>query len=106
MKEILVFTDYYLPGYKGGGPIKTLSNMVSEITSFRFKILTRDHDLNSSPYLNLKRGQWTSVGNALVYYMSKEEISFKGLRKIINSNKTKLLLHEIVEIEFFRKVEE
>jgi len=87
MKEILVFTDYYLPGYKGGGPIITLSNMVSKISSFRFKILTRDHDLNSSPYLNVKRREWTPVGNAIVYYMSKEEISFKSLNTIINSIK-------------------
>lgn len=87
MKEILVFTSYYLPGYKGGGPIVSLSNMVRKIPSFRFKILTRDHDLNSSPYLNVKRREWTSVGNAIVYYMSKEEMSFKSLKTIINSIK-------------------
>jgi hypothetical protein len=30
---ILVITGYYLPGYKGGGPIRTLANMVDRLGS-------------------------------------------------------------------------
>jgi len=61
MKEILIFTDHYLPGFKGGGPIVSLSNMVREIKAFRFKIITRDHDLNGPPYPDIKRGKWNGL---------------------------------------------
>ena len=29
--NILIFADYYLPGFKAGGPIKTLSNLVDQL---------------------------------------------------------------------------
>ena len=31
MTRMLVITGYYLPGYKAGGPIRTLSNLVERL---------------------------------------------------------------------------
>jgi len=28
-KRILIFVDYYLPGYKGGGTIRAIANLVN-----------------------------------------------------------------------------
>ena len=87
MKKILIFSDYYLPGFKGGGPIVSLSNMVREITAFSFKIITRDHDLNSPPYPDIKRGKWNKIERAQVYYVTKKELNFFSLNSILNSVK-------------------
>ncbi|MDB2636869.1 hypothetical protein N9Y54_06705, partial [Alphaproteobacteria bacterium] len=44
-KIIFCFSDYYLPGYKAGGPIKSISNFVEEFgEEYEIKIFTRNHD--------------------------------------------------------------
>ena len=43
---ILVFCDYYLPGYKAGGPVRSISQLVGALgKEFSFKVVTRDRDL-------------------------------------------------------------
>ncbi len=43
---ILAFIGHYLPGYKAGGPIRTLENMVDALgDEFEFRIVTSDRDL-------------------------------------------------------------
>ncbi|GAB4511456.1 MAG: hypothetical protein OHK0046_09570 [Anaerolineae bacterium] len=72
---ILTMTDYYLPGYKGGGPIRSISNLVAVLgESFDFRILTRDRDLgDSQPYTAVQNGTWAPVGAALVRYLAPED---------------------------------
>lgn len=50
--KILIFSDYYLPGYKAGGPIKSLANLVNTIQKkFNISIITRDCDFTENkPY--------------------------------------------------------
>ena len=86
MREILVFIEYYLPGHKGGGALVSISNMVNKISSVKFKILTKDHDLGDNEfYPNIKRGEWNTIGNSNVYYLSDKSMSFfKCQREIIN----------------------
>lgn len=85
--EILVIIDYYLPGTHAGGPIRTTSNMVSWLgDDFSFKILTSDHDLNSSlPYPGIQQGGWQAVGKAQVRYLSAAEQSIGNLRHILKN---------------------
>jgi glycosyltransferase involved in cell wall biosynthesis len=84
MKEILTFADYYIPGYKAGGPIVTISNMVKSLPLFKFKIITRNHDLNEIPYQNVISDNWNNVGNSFVYYNSKENLFSSKLINLIN----------------------
>ena len=47
--KILVFIDYYLPGNKAGGPIRSLSNLIDNLDSYyEFKIVTRDRDIGDN----------------------------------------------------------
>ncbi len=50
--KVFVALDYYLPGYRGGGPTRTLSNLVSSLGhSIDFLIFTRNHDVaEPTPY--------------------------------------------------------
>jgi len=83
---ILVMLAYYLPGYKSGGPVRTLANMVDQLgDDFEFRIITRDRDmLDTSPYESVSVDQWNSVGKASVFYASPGRIDFSSLVRLIN----------------------
>jgi glycosyltransferase involved in cell wall biosynthesis len=72
--RVLVAADHYVPGYKGGGPIRTISNLVERLgTEIRFHVATRDRDLGSAvPYENVAPCRWHAVGHAQVYYFPGE----------------------------------
>jgi hypothetical protein len=67
---ILTSVGYYLPGYKAGGPIRTLANMVGRLgDEFQFKIVTADRDFDDTkPYPEIKIDGWNSKGYPENYY--------------------------------------
>lgn len=69
-KVVLVFTGFYLPGFKRGGPIRTIANMVEALgDEVQFSLVTLDRDLgDSAPYPNIKPNAWQRLGKAQVYY--------------------------------------
>ena len=83
-KSILVFTDWYLPGYRAGGPIRSLANMVNTL-KHDFYIVTRNTDHHSSePYRNITPNEWIKTAdNARVYYFDEASISADVIEKII-----------------------
>lgn len=79
---ILTFVRYYLPGYKAGGPIRTIANLVDALgDELDFRIVTSDRDAtDTEAYSGLTTdGTWTQVGKARVLYLSPTQ---KGLRRI------------------------
>lgn len=82
--KILLFTSYYLPGFKGGGPIKTIANLVyttSDLISY--KIVTSDRDLgDDKAYSMVTLGQWNLLDDNLVFYTDK---GIRGLNQIANA---------------------
>ena len=91
--RILTFVDYYLPGFKAGGPIRTITNMVSQLGGeFEFLIVTRDRDLlDTIPYANVVIDQWNTVGLAKVFYASPSTFSFVGVIRLLNETQHDLL---------------
>lgn len=81
----MVFVGYYLPGYKAGGPIRTIANMVELLSDdFDFYIVTADRDSMdtvSYPHLQNTSG-WQEVGKAKVLYLSPKDKGFANLAKI------------------------
>ena len=71
-KRVLVCAPIYLPGYKGGGPIRSVANIVNNLSShFDFYVVTRDRDTSDTEgYPGLTPGKWYRVGNARVLYCS------------------------------------
>ncbi|MGB8849249.1 MAG: glycosyltransferase family 4 protein [Candidatus Acidiferrales bacterium] len=79
--HIFVFADYYLPGYKAGGPIASLSNIVKLLgDEFEFFIFTRDRDAGENqPYSEVKCSEWVRVGKAKVLYST--DLSLRFIRR-------------------------
>ncbi len=71
---ILIFVATYLPGYKSGGPLQSISNLVEHLgDKFQFRVITSDRDLGGiDPYPGIKPGQWQTLGKAQVCYLSPE----------------------------------
>lgn len=83
-KRIVVFVRYYLPGYKSGGPVRSISNLVDELADeFDFSVITSDRDaLESEPYIGVKIDEWQQVGKAQVFYASPSTLSLSGVRRV------------------------
>ncbi len=99
LKKILVFIDWYLPGYKAGGPIKSCVSLVERLKQdYHFRIVTSDTDLNEAhPYPGIQPDTWiTTQKGTEVFYCTR---SF--LKKI---NIEKLLLEEKPDIIYLNSM--
>jgi len=70
--RVLVLLRYYLPGYKAGGPLRTVSNLVTQLSDeFDFSVISFDRDAGDrQPYKTIIREEWNVVGLANVFYLS------------------------------------
>ena len=83
---VLTFARYYLPGYKAGGPIRTISNLVEALgDEIDFRIVTSDRDANDpAPYPDVPcDGTWKKVGKADVLYLSPQRKGILHLGAIL-----------------------
>src|SRR5437868_1768465 len=74
--RVLVFVDYYLPGFKFGGPVRTLANMSARMAShYEFFVFTADRDEgDAQPYPQVPLNQWTRAEDAMVYYTADRSL--------------------------------
>ncbi len=87
-KKILVFIDWFLPGYKAGGPVRSMANMVAYLKDeFDFYIVTRNTDYTeTTPYAGITPNQWTDFSsNVKVYYTSTDQQNKKSYKRIIQA---------------------
>lgn len=85
-KDILIIMGRYLPGYKDGGPVRSVKNLVDYLgKEYNFKILTcdRDHE-DERMYPNIKVNDWNEVGNANVYYVPPKGFKMSLIKELAN----------------------
>lgn len=70
MKKVLIVIGTYLPGYKAGGPVLSIANLIEYLgTEYEFRVVTSCFDLGETkPYEGIPIDQWMPVGRAWVYY--------------------------------------
>lgn len=86
-KVVLSFIDWYRPGYKAGGTITAFGNFVDHLEhAVEFKIITRDTDYTeTNPYQNISSDKWLELSNTWMYYISKTNINYKVIKKLVIS---------------------
>ena len=59
-KKILITIDWFLPGTKSGGPVRSYANMLDHLGAYYdFYIVTRDTDfLSDEVYSNIESNAW------------------------------------------------
>ena len=83
--KVLIFIRNYLPGYRSGGPVRSVANIVRALSneySFYIVCLNRDHGL-SEPYPNILKGKWCELENANVYYAAEQELNLNFYKKVL-----------------------
>ncbi len=85
--NVLCLTSYYLPGYKSGGPVRTISAMVEHLKEeVEFNIVTSDRDLlDVQAYPSVTQNVWSIVKAAHVYYLSPQRRLIQLLKVIRNT---------------------
>lgn len=69
--NVLTLLPSYLPGYKAGGPIRSIANLVAALgEEVHFRIVTSDRDLgDEDPFSSVAVNRWVRVGRADVLYL-------------------------------------
>lgn len=96
--KILVITDLFQPGFKGGGPIRSLVNLIDHCRSnFDFYVITRDRDFSATaPYSGVKINDWQKAFGYKVIYLSPSRWSFRHFQNYIS-----LTPHDILYLNSF-----
>lgn len=71
--QVLVFIGWYSPGYKAGGPVRSLVNLVDHLRDrIDFHIVTSDTDYTETrPYAGIRSDVWiTMPGGERIWYAS------------------------------------
>jgi len=86
--RVLAFAGVFFPGYKGGGPIKTIKNLFEQAgKDISFRLVTSDRDLgDTKPYTSVSCGAWNKVCGASVFY---SQPGMQGYRQIAGVLKEK-----------------
>jgi glycosyltransferase involved in cell wall biosynthesis len=84
MTKVMVFSDWFAPGYKAGGPIQSLVNLTRSLDQVQFFVVTSDTDhYSTEPYTNVDSNTWVRFEKHIqVMYLTKDRINqgvFKNL---------------------------
>ena len=84
--KVLIITPHYLPGYKAGGPIRSLSALVDTLgKELEFFVITSDRDSGESvPYFGVALEQYVTLGNAKILYQHYKKVTFRNLISKVN----------------------
>lgn len=84
--KVLIPLPHYLPGFKAGGPIRSIANLVAGLgDKLGFYIVTRDRDLGDErAYPDIATNSWQSVGKAHVAYVAPGVRSLAWLVQEVN----------------------
>ena len=84
--KVLVFIDWYLPGYKAGGPVRSMANMVEHLrdqVDIHIVTTTSDYTENT-PYPNITPDTWSTLpGGEKVWYASPAGVNTVAWRKLL-----------------------
>ena len=103
-KHILVFADWYLPGFKAGGPIRSVANLVQSL-DLDFSIVTRNKDhFSEVPYEGIVPNTWIQLEpNVRVIYFEENKVNEVALTPIIcDPQYDKILLNSLFSALFSR----
>jgi glycosyltransferase involved in cell wall biosynthesis len=83
---VLVLCDYFLPGYRAGGVLRTVANMLALLgAEFRFRVVTRGRDYaTDEPYPGIETRAWIPRSDSEVQYLSDAQLRPWILRRILN----------------------
>jgi glycosyltransferase involved in cell wall biosynthesis len=89
----LCFASYFLPGFRAGGPIRSLQRTIEGLgADFEFGVVTRDRDLGvDEPYAGATGNRWSEVDGIRVWYLRPPFWAPAAIRRVIAEYQPDLL---------------
>lgn len=86
--KILIFIDWFAPGFKAGGPTTSNVNLVEHLKDiFDFYVITTDTDYHEShPYSEVISDKWVAQNGFYTYYFNHKNLSFAKLKEIVQQS--------------------
>lgn len=103
MRRVLIFSGFYLPGFKGGGPIRTISNMIEVVgDSIECRVVSADRDLGDKlMYSSIRLNEWNPQGKAKVFYVPPSLHGVVRLIRLMSEEKyDAILLNSFFSFKF------
>lgn len=72
--KVLIFIDWFSPGYKAGGPVRSMVNLIEHLVDdYDFYVVTRNSEYGETvPYNGIVSDNWVDLSeNVKVWYASK-----------------------------------
>jgi glycosyltransferase involved in cell wall biosynthesis len=89
---ILALLPHYLPGYKSGGPVRSVENIVEQLGEFTFMIVTRDRDPGDRvAFSDVDAGRWYQVGKGRAIYLAPASLRGLAMRRVIRGTRHDVL---------------
>lgn len=103
-KKVLVFSDWFLPGYKAGGPIRSVSNLVRALSEvYDFTVVTSDRDLGDPvPYPGVVVNTFSEhEAGCRIIYLSPGLSSYRKIWSILRKHHfDKVYLNSLFSVRF------
>lgn len=103
-KKILILSEWYLPGFKAGGPIQSLVNFVNAFSQiYDIHVFTRNTDAHdATPYPNIPPNTWlTNAQGIQVFYASADFLQKKNILSLIEAgNYDYLYINSMYSVPF------
>lgn len=85
VKKILVFIDWFVPGYKAGGPIQSVVNLINQLQGeYEFYVVTSNSDLGEpKPYENIDYNCWITSEKYSVIYLDRKNQNIRKYKALL-----------------------
>jgi len=101
--KVLVMVDWFEPGFKAGGPIRSAVNFVYQLKEeLDIYVLTSDRDLGDvKPYPGINTDQWTSKDGYSIFYAQPASLNWKFIgAQIKKINPSAIYLNSMFSLYF------
>lgn len=86
LKNILIFIPHFRPGYKAGGPIKSIDNLATYLSGkgVKVRIVCLNEDIDGEIYKDVVTGAFSYFrDNVQVLYVNRREVKFSFIRELL-----------------------
>lgn len=91
--RVAATVDYYLPGYKAGGAIRTVAHMAEQLApEVELHVIARDRDFeDTAPYPVAVPGGWSRLGDTPVRYLAPAELRAGAVARALHEARPDVL---------------
>lgn len=85
-KKVLVFIDWFLPGYRAGGPITSMKQMIENLhKELDFFVICRNTDYQSEVEYDFPCEKWVDQGTYQSYFVKESNLGKDVINKVVAS---------------------